>query len=34
MNVAEVMRAMTTVAWLGALAVIALVVVRRARASG
>ena len=32
MNVAEVMRAMTTVAWLGALAVIALVVVRAGRA--
>ncbi len=31
MNVAEVMRAMTTVAWLGALAVIAIVVVRAGR---
>ncbi|HKY84514.1 MAG TPA: prohibitin family protein, partial [Anaerolineales bacterium] len=31
MNVAEVMRAMTTVAWLGALAVIAVIVVRAGR---
>ena len=32
MNVAEVMRAMTTVAWLGALAAVAIVVVRAGRA--